>query len=102
MPITYEKKTPKGNIEVQPPHKKEAKVTEVQFDPIVSDKPMANVGMKVGMTKNLGDYNSLRVDVSLYLPCENTDVAVNETFDLVENWCDLKMQGIMEEYEDSK
>lgn len=61
--------------------------------------PMANVGVKVGMTKNLGNYESLRVDVSLYMPCDPDDQSMHDTFDLVQNWCDLKMQSIMEELE---
>lgn len=67
---------------------------------IMEAVPYANVGMKVGKTMNLGNYESVRVDVSLYVPCENDDEVINQTFDLVSNWCDLKMEGIIEEYEE--
>lgn len=102
MSVKIEYKQPIGTIETQEKGK-DLEVTEIKVgEAIFVDKPMANVGMKVGRTINLGDYNSARIDLSLFLPCENTDEAINETFDLVETWCDLKMQGIMEEYEGEK
>lgn len=49
-----------------------------------SDKPLANVGLSVAFTKNLGDYESLKVDVSLHLPCDWE--SVDEAFAAVEEW----------------
>ncbi len=102
MTVKIEYKQPIGKVEIQEKGK-DLKVTEIKVgEAIFVDKPMANVGMKVGMTKNLGNYESVRVDISLYMPCLTDDVSISETFDLIENWCDLKMQGIVKEYEDSK
>lgn len=103
MTLKIEKKQPVGLTVVDDMKTGEHKeMEETVGDPVILDKPMANVGVKVGKTMNLGNYESVRVDVSLYVPCENEDEAINQTFDLVSNWCDLKMLGIMEEYEDSK
>ena len=66
-------------------------------DEIVVDKPMANVGLKVGMTKNMGDFNSLRIDVSLFLPSELDTKSLNKTFKRADKWCEKKMKKIMEE-----
>jgi len=72
-------------------------------DPIMvkKDETFANVGMKVGMTKNLGNYESVRIDVSLYVPCVNDADVINDTFELVNTWVDIKMAEILQEYEDS-
>jgi len=32
------------------------------------DVPTATVGIKGGLTKNLGDFNNVRIDISVYLP----------------------------------
>jgi hypothetical protein len=102
MTVTWIKKQPVGKVEVQPKGK-DSKLTEIKVgEPVlVSDEhPMANVGMKVGITKNLGNYESVRVDVSLFLPCEPDAKSVDDAFETVSIWCDLKMEEINKEYED--
>ena len=51
---------------------KDGEVIDTQeevVDEVTVDKPMANIGVKLGTTKNLGNYESLRVDVNdTYLP----------------------------------
>lgn len=64
---------------------------------VVVDKPMANVGVKLGTTKNLGDYESLRVDVSLFIPSETDKKSLNKTFKKAFKWVDEKLDGIMED-----
>jgi hypothetical protein len=36
--------------------------------------PTCNVGMKVGHTRNLGNYESLRVDITLNMPCYQDEI----------------------------
>lgn len=98
MGLTLTKKIPEGKVAVQEPGK-EVKEKVVELAPVISDKPMANVGLKVGWTKNLGDYNSMRVDVSLYLPCDTEQDEIDKTFEKVSVWCDLRMGEVMAEYE---
>ena len=65
-------------------------------DMIVSDDtPMANVGVKLGRTKNTGDYESLRVDVSLFMPSEIDKKSLNKTFKKCLKWCDGKMDEVL-------
>ena len=64
---------------------------------VVVDKPMANVGVKLGTTKNLGNYESLRVDVSLFMPSETDKKSLNKTFKKCFNWVDDKLDKIMED-----
>ena len=47
--------------------------------PIESDNP-AYVKVDGGMTKNLGDFNSARIGVSVTLPCEPNEEAVRECY----------------------
>jgi len=60
-----------------------------------TDEPMANVGMKLGHTKNLGDYESVRVDVSLYMPSKTDKKSLDKTFKKVFKWCDKKLADIV-------
>jgi hypothetical protein len=62
---------------------------------VSDDTPMANVGVKLGTTKNLGDYNSLRVDVSLFMPSETDKKSLNKTFKRCFKWCDNKLDEIV-------
>jgi len=101
MALTITQKNPIGQVKIQLPDGKVQEHIENMAE-VISEKPMANVGMKVGVTKNLGNYESVRIDVSLYLPCDPEDQKINDTFDTISNWVDLKMQGIMEEYEEAK
>lgn len=60
-----------------------------------TDKPMANVGLKLGKTINLGDFESLRIDVSLFMPSETDTKSLNKTFKKCLKWCDNKMEEII-------
>lgn len=64
---------------------------------VTVDKPMANVGVKLGTTKNLGDYESLRVDVSLFMPSETDKKSLEKTFKKTFKWVDNKLDKIMED-----
>lgn len=97
MAVTIKKQDVKAKIETLDKEgnvmdSKEEKVAEV-----VMDEPMANVGVKLGTTKNLGDYESLRVDVSLFMPCEPKKKAIDKTFKKTFKWVDDKLASIMED-----
>lgn len=97
MAVKIEKVQPKATVEVN----EEVKKVEDVLEPIVVDKPMANVGMKVGQTVNLGNYESARIDISLFVPSEVEPAALDATFDFVQNWCDLKMTEVMKELQEA-
>ena len=67
---------------------------------IVVDKPMANVGVKLGKTTNLSNYESLRVDVSLFMPSDTDKKSLNKTFKRCLKWCDNKMTDILKDEDD--
>ena len=72
----------------------EQETTEV-VEEIIVYETMARGGVKVGTTKNLGDYNSLRVDVSLFMPSKTDKKSLNKTFNKCFKWCDTKLDDIM-------
>lgn len=59
----------------------------------------ARVGIKMGFTKNLGDYESFRVDVHLEVPVPNDLVQINEMSVRVHDWVDAKMEEILNDIE---
>lgn len=61
-------------------------------------QPVANVGFNCSMTKNLGDFNSLKVGVSLHLPCYVHEIG--ETYDHAKKFVEDKLNEVMDEYAD--
>lgn len=61
-------------------------------------QPVANVGFSAGVTRNLGDYSSLKIQVSLHLPCYVHEI--HETFDAAKEFVDNKVNEVMDEYEE--
>ncbi|AET42229.1 hypothetical protein VPEG_00079 [Vibrio phage SIO-2] len=59
-------------------------------------QPVANVGFQCSMTKNLGDFNSLKVGVSVHIPCYTHEI--DPTFDLAKKFVETKLNETMEEY----
>lgn len=87
-----------GKVEIDFPDGTSKQETEI-IEEVIVDKPMANVGLKVGMTKNLENYESLRVDISLFIPSELDDESLNAAFKRCDEWCEEKMGKVMEELE---
>lgn len=85
---------------------KSGKVTEivseenipVEEDIEVEDNP-AEVNVEIGFTKNLGDYQSLRVTVGVRVPCANNPTSIDQAADWGKDFCDNKIQSILEDDE---
>jgi hypothetical protein len=63
----------------------------------VFDERHSNVGVKLGTTISTGNYGSIRIDVSLYMPCDPTQEEVDATFEFVKAWVDDKVNGLVSE-----
>jgi hypothetical protein len=85
----------KGKIEILAKDGSVESTEEIVLEEVEIDKPMANVGVKLGATVNLGDYNSRRVDVSLYMPSETDRKSLDKTFKKALKWCDKKVTEII-------
>ncbi len=97
MTVTIVKKQIVGKVEKIDKDGEVEDTEEIVLGEMVvsDDKPMANVGVKLGTTKNLGDYNSLRVDVSLFMPAKTDKKSLNKTFKKCFKWCDNKLDEIV-------
>jgi hypothetical protein len=67
---------------------------------VVSSEPMATVGVKAGYTSNLGNFESCRFDVSLYLPCKPSEI--EDTYAFGKQWVDTKMSELMDDVKKMK
>lgn len=57
--------------------------------------PWCEVGVDASFTKNLGNFQSSRVGVSLRVPCLHSEV--DDVFDYTVQWVDKKMEELMSE-----
>lgn len=89
-----EKVQVKGTVVMTDADGNETETSEV-VDEMVVDEPMANVGVKLGRTAKTADFESLRVDVSLFMPSKTDKKSLNKTFKRCLKWCDDKMDGIL-------
>lgn len=96
MAVKFEKHHAEGSVEVKHPdgsvNQKKETVEEAVFT-----GPTANVGFSLSHTKNLGNYESLRVNISLNLPCEPNEEVIDAAFKQVSNWVDNKMAEVQAE-----
>lgn len=76
----------------QPLHSSKTKLPE---PPGAYTQPVANVGFKLGHTINLGNYESLRVDVDVHIPCYTNEI--DEVFDYAKGWVEEKFEEVMKE-----
>ena len=97
MGVTIIKKPIVGKVEKIAKDGSVEDTEEIELGEIVvsDDTQYANVGVKLGKTINLGDFESLRVDVSLFMPSETDKKSLKKTFKFCKNWCDDKMDDIV-------
>ncbi len=78
---------------------KNGKTTETEevVDEVVVDKPMANVGLKAGFTHSPESFESIRIDVSLFMPSETDEKSLNQTFKRVDKWVGKKLKKLAKE-----
>lgn len=93
MAVTFNKKVGKGTTSVE--SKKGVKETSEQKGEITTSEPVANVGVSLGTTVNIGNYNNIKINVSLHLPC--TEENVDTTFNEANEWCQAKLQELHDE-----
>jgi hypothetical protein len=64
---------------------------------VVATKPMCYVTMRAGKTTNLGNFESVKFEVSLSHPCIPGEE--DETFLKTKGWVDSKLASLIEELE---
>ena len=83
-----------GKIVVKHPTGSEVE-KEIPIKDVVITTPMLNVGMSASHTRNLGNFESARISVSLNMPCELEEL--ENTYAFVKDWVNGKMFEINEE-----
>lgn len=110
MPVSITVK--KANAVVEVTSKKASEVAgvdqpkvEIPVAEVVTSKPTANVGFQASLTKNLGNYESLKIQVSLNYPVEvdfarsreDIEEDLSNVFLFVSDWVDRRMKHTLDE-----
>jgi hypothetical protein len=102
MPLKVITKKP-GVATVTKDHKKQGQTVaqdmaqEEVGEPKILEGPTCNVGVDATFTKNLGNYESLRLGVSLHLPCYHNEI--DDVFEFGKQWVNAKMESLIAELE---
>jgi hypothetical protein len=88
---TFNKKQSVAKVSVQHPDKSSTDMQQV-VDEKVFTQPTCNIGVQAAMTMNMGNYNSVKIGVSLHMPCLESDL--DATFLKAQAWVDSKMAVI--------
>lgn len=99
--VVKKKDAPDAGVEatITTTHKDGGVVEEKEHypTPAVLEGPPVVVGVNVGITRNLGNYESIKVSVSLSVPCAPDGDEIEETYNQAKNWVDSKINTINEE-----
>lgn len=68
---------------------------------VVVEGPLAEVNVELGFTKNLGNYQSARLQVGIKVPSNIQQDALDSSFEYAKQWCDAKLQSMIKELEES-
>ena len=62
---------------------------------VISDHPVANVGLSLGRTINRGNFNSVKFQVSLHIPVADlSEEGLDKAFAVVKDWVDARATEI--------
>lgn len=62
---------------------------------LLTFEPVAEVGMMLGTTINTGNYESVRCEVSIKMPCKASEI--DETYDIAKAWVDNRLNELVQE-----
>ena len=87
------------------------KITKEKVTDALEKGPMANVGFSLAHTKNLGNYESVKVSISLHYPVPVSgewpaSIAdhhmIDQVLEMAEKWVDAKMEAVVTEIDSAK
>jgi len=85
---------------VQKPGVAEESKVEAVGEVLKFESPPCNVGFSLGMTLNLGNYESVKVSVSLNVPCQHAEI--DEIFEFAKGWVDDKLTEVRQEIQQTQ
>jgi len=84
-------------------HKKTGAIVKEEVkEMVVVPEVYANVGVTAARTIPLEEYANVKLGVSIYRPCANTDEAIEECYEKCVEWVDGKMAALCEEHDKQK
>jgi len=57
--------------------------------------PTVNVGISLGLTVNIGNYENVKAQVSLHVPCSHEEI--EDTYEFAKTWVDDKIEELQSE-----
>lgn len=69
-----------------------ATMEEIKVMEFESDTPVCNVGMSLGATMNIGNYEAMKIQVSIHIPCHAKDI--EPVFGFARDWCGEKLETV--------
>ena len=73
---------------------------EVVGEKVTPDAP-AYVSVSMGVTRNVGNYESVKIHVGITLPCAPTSDDIDATYNEAKGWVDARVEQINQEVTDS-
>lgn len=95
-----------ANIDIAEKDGKE--ITSMEEEEIVvgevesTSEVMANVGFGIARTINLGNFESVKVQVDIHVPSEVTEDEIEGNYEFAKGWCEEKMDEIVSAYVEDK
>lgn len=74
----------------------EEKSLEATLPPVISPVSPAVVSVSMGVTMNIGNYNSVKISVALSLPCVPDPSEIDETYAAVRDWVQDQVGSLSE------
>lgn len=80
---------------------KNGAVTEhqTQLGLVVDEGPLSEVAVEMSYTKNLGNYQSARMQVSLKVPASPTPESMESAFEYAKQWVEDRLAKLVQEVE---
>jgi len=103
MAVTFKKPQAQASISKEIKNKGETVMEETKNETVDTQNTfptpnaLCEVGFETSFTKNLGNYQSLKVGVHIKIPCLHGEI--DQVFDYATNWADAKMQKLLGEAE---
>lgn len=88
---------PQATVSVEHKSGAETHTTETPLPPVMVSGQPALVEVAIGLTRNLGNYESVRLHVGLTLPCPPTEEEINNAYDEAKGWVDSRIESLSAE-----
>lgn len=86
-----------GKLTVKHPDGSETEEVEsIPADTPVSAHPVM-VGVSIGITRNLGNFESIKAQVSITIPCDPDPDEIDETYASAKDWVDARINAFNDE-----